>query len=239
MCYETVDLVILHQADLARGDQIGAADVEVIPAAAAQIHHLEAGLVLTEMQAKSARGELFQNRLVDLAAFRGRELVGAAQDGIRHRCRKQVAVVERNALCVDRVDALRFLQAHNIGLAALDHGGVRSMRMQFLRDVVAAGAAAEHQHGLACPFLRPGEMAGMHGGSGEILQTGKVGRDRNAAHAGRENEMPRTQCALGAIGAAQVQFPRAGRIVIAASDQRCIAPDVQFHRVGVSFEPVG
>ena len=48
---EAFDVVKLQQADLAGDDQIGAADIEVIAAAAPQIHHLEAGLVLAEIAA--------------------------------------------------------------------------------------------------------------------------------------------------------------------------------------------
>ena len=44
----------------AGNDQVRAADVEVVAAAAAQIHHLEAGLVLAEVQAEAALFERLQ-----------------------------------------------------------------------------------------------------------------------------------------------------------------------------------
>ena len=107
--------------DLAGDDEVGAADIEVIAAAAPQIHHLEAGVVLAEVQPEAALVQRFEQRLVDLAALGGRKLVGALQHRIGKRGRQQVAIVERNAFGIDGVDALRLLQADDIGLAALDH----------------------------------------------------------------------------------------------------------------------
>ena len=146
----------------AGNDQLGTADIEIIAAAAAQIHHLESGLVLAVPQLEAALFERGEQLAVDHAALGGRELIGALQQRIGKRGRQQVAILERDAFRIDRVDALRFLQAHHISLAALDDGDVGAVRLQFLRHVMAAGAGAEHQNLAALPLLGVLEIAGMH-----------------------------------------------------------------------------
>ena len=188
-----LDVGILQQADRAGDDQVRAADIEVIAAAAAQIHHLEAGFVLAEMQVGSrACSSPSSSIVVHLAAFCGRELVGALQNRIGKRGGEQVAILERNAFRVDRVDALRFLQAHHIGLAALDHGDCRRR----------ARAAPARRHGRWCRCRAPApcglSIASAFLKSPECTlvpanasRPGQLRRVRNAAYAGREDKMAR------------------------------------------------
>ena len=161
--------------DLAGDDQVRTADVEVIAAAAAQIHHLEAGFVLAEPCSRKPRlSRPSSSALSTSRPVRGRKLIGALQHRIGKRGRQQVAILERNALGIDRVDALRLLQAHDISLAALDHGDLGAVRVQLLRDVVAAGAGAQHQRLAALPLRGILEIAGMHHGAGEIVEAGQI-----------------------------------------------------------------
>ena len=71
--------------------------------------------------------------------------------GIGQRGGEQVAIFERHPFVIDRVDALRLLQADDQRRAALDHGDVGAVRMQVLRDVMAAVAGAEHERLAALP----------------------------------------------------------------------------------------
>ena len=48
------------------------------------------------------------------------------------------------------------------------------MRVQFLRDVMAAGAAAQHQRLAALPLRGVFEIAGMHDRAGERVETRQV-----------------------------------------------------------------
>src|SRR3569833_2950635 len=107
--------------------------------------------------------------LVDLAAPGSRQLIGALQNGVGERGGEQVAVLERDALLVDGVDALSLGQADDVGLAALDDADVGADRVEFLRDVVAAGAGAEHQRLSALPRFWMVERSGMRDSAGEVL----------------------------------------------------------------------
>ena len=235
---EFFDVAKLQQLDCAGHDQLGAADVEIVAAAAAQIHHLEAGLVLAVVQAEAAFFQSFEQRLVDFAAARGRHLIRALQHRIRKRRRQQVAIVERDAFGIDRVDALRLFQADHISLTALDDGDVRAVRLQLLRDVVTAGAGAEHQRLAAAPLLGVFEVAGMQLGAGEVGEPGQVGREGDAAHAGGENQMARMHDAPAAVGAAQRDGPLLALLVKAAADKLGAGPEIQLERIDVSLEPV-
>ena len=58
-----------------------------------------------------------------------------------------------------------------MGLAALDHGDFRAVRVQLLRDVMAAGAGPEHQRLAAFPLLGVLEIARVHLGAGKLVET--------------------------------------------------------------------
>jgi hypothetical protein len=80
-------------------------------------------------------------------------------------------------------------------------------RVQFLRGVVAAGAGAEHQRLAAFPLRSVFKRSRMHLGAGKVPQARQIGRDRNAADAGGENQMVRMHDAFAAVGAAQRDAP--------------------------------
>ena len=65
---EAVDVGKLQQPDLAVDDQVRAADIEVIAAAAPQILHLQPGLVLAVVQPEAARCEPVEQRPCRLRA---------------------------------------------------------------------------------------------------------------------------------------------------------------------------
>ena len=51
ICEQALEVGELREPDLALGDEIGAADVEVVAAAAGEVHELPAGAVLAELRA--------------------------------------------------------------------------------------------------------------------------------------------------------------------------------------------
>ena len=57
-----------------------------------------------------------------------------------------------------------------MGLAALDHGDFRAVRVQLLRDVMTAGAGPEHQRLAAFPLLGVLEIARMHLDAGKRIE---------------------------------------------------------------------
>ena len=82
------------------------------------------------------------------------------------------------------------------------------------------------------------KVAGMHDGAGEFGEAGQIRRIRNAAHAGREDQMARVHDALAAVGAAQRDVPLPALVVVAAADKRGAGPEIQLQRLDIRFEPV-
>src|SRR5271165_240505 len=63
---KAVDVVILNEADVAIGDQLRAAAIEIISAVASAELHLMAGLILAEVKFEAAPAQPFEQVLVDL-----------------------------------------------------------------------------------------------------------------------------------------------------------------------------
>src|SRR4029453_15726045 len=68
---QSLELVYLREADLAFGDEVGAADVEVVAAAGREVHELPAGVVLAEVETKSPFLEPIEQRLVQVLRVLG------------------------------------------------------------------------------------------------------------------------------------------------------------------------
>ena len=147
---EAFDIGKLLQRDLALGDQIGAADIEIIAAAAREIFELPAGVVLAEIELEADARQAVEQFLVELLRFLRHQRVALARQLQRHRGRDQVVVLER-ALVVGRIDQLRRgFDADDQRRAALHQRHLGAARIQVLRDVVAAVAGADHD-ARACP----------------------------------------------------------------------------------------
>ena len=142
---EAFDVGELRQRDLALGDHVGAADIEVVAAAAREIFELPAGAVVAEVELEAAPREPVEQRLVELPALLGERDVALAHQRERHRGRDQVAVLGRRPFVVERVGELRArLDVHHQRRAALHQRDLRAAGVEILRDVVAAVAGADH-----------------------------------------------------------------------------------------------
>src|SRR5581483_4404555 len=65
----------LHEIDLAFDDEIGAADIEVIAAAAGEIFELPAAAVVAEVELEAFAGETVEQIAVDLLGLLGEKLM--------------------------------------------------------------------------------------------------------------------------------------------------------------------
>ena len=73
------DIGELLQLDIALDDQVGAADVEIIAAAAGEVFELPAGIVLAEIELEAGARQPLQQLLVELLRFlRGQRMALAA-----------------------------------------------------------------------------------------------------------------------------------------------------------------
>ena len=111
--------------------------------------------------------------------------------------------------------------------------------MQVLRDVVAAGAGADHHHVAALPRCRVAVLARMHHRAAEGFEDRQLGHVGNAAHAGRHHHMARPQGAAAAIGQAQGHGPTPGGIVVQPTDKFGAGPKIQFEALDIGLEPIG
>ena len=102
---EGLDVGKLLERDLALHDQVGAADIEIIAAAACEIFELPAGIALAEVELESDAREPLQQFLVELFCLLGHHGVAFARQRQRHRGRDQIVVIERS-LIIRRVDQL-------------------------------------------------------------------------------------------------------------------------------------
>ena len=188
---EGCDVVELAQRDLAVGDEIGAADIEIIAAAARQIFELPAGVALAVIQLESDPGKPVEQRLVEILRLLGQEDMTFPRQRHRHRRRDQVVIFQR-AFIVGRIGELRRrFDIGDQGRAALHQRHLGAARIQVLRDIVAAVAGADHDRLFALPVLAVVIAAGMHQRTGEIFQAGNLGHVGNAADAGRHHHMAR------------------------------------------------
>src|SRR5262245_33370504 len=106
-----------------------------------------------------------------------------------------------------------------MGLAALDHRDVRTMRMQLLRDVMAAGPSSEHQCLASLPLPGVPEFARVHLGTGKRTKAGQIWRVRDAADPCCKDKMARTHDALRSIGPSERHTPLRVLCIIGACDQ--------------------
>jgi hypothetical protein len=97
------DIGKLLEADLAFDDQVGAADVEIVAAAAGEVLELPAGTVVAEVEPESHPLERIEQVLVEGLRLLGEQDVGFACQRKRHGRRDQVAVLQRRSLVIERV----------------------------------------------------------------------------------------------------------------------------------------
>ena len=75
--------------------------------------------------------------------------------------------------------------------------------------------------------------------AGKRFETGQIRRVRDAAHAGRKDEMARAHDAFRSVAPAQRDAPFGALIVIGSCDKFSVGPEIELHRLDIGFEPVG
>ncbi len=111
--------------------------------------------------------------------------------------------------------------------------------MQVVRDVVGAGAGADHQHRFSGDVEIVAVAAGMQDRAAEIFGAFEFRNVRQAADAHRHHDVARMHGAGAAVGELDLRVPAALRVVVAAAEDGGAGPDVELHRLGVELEPVG
>src|SRR6185369_13125678 len=101
------ELVELRQADPAVGDEVGAADVEVVAAAAREVHELPACAVLAVAEPETLPLEALEQVLVEMLRVLRSKLMTLPGNSQWYGCGDEVAVFEWRAFAVERVDELR------------------------------------------------------------------------------------------------------------------------------------
>ena len=233
--------ISLDQPDLAVGDQLGAADIEVIAAAAGAKFQRPAGAVFAEFEPKARLLQPRQQRRVELADLFGDDLVRCLDHFERHRGIQEVPDFDRRPVAeIGLVVELRArVDIDDQGRAALNHGDVGAVGLQLLADVMRAGAGPHHDDGFAAPLRAGGKLAGMQHLAGEILDRCDGGNVGRAADAGRHHDMFRAQHANAAVAAPDPRHPALRRLIVFGALEHGAGPEVDLHALDIGFEPVG
>ena len=112
-------------------------------------------------------------------------------------------------------------------------------RMQVLRDVVAAVAGADDEDVLALPRLAVVVLAGMQNRAAEVAQCRHVRKVRNAADAGRHDDVARMHLPPRAVRPTEQGGPALPPFVVRAALELGGGPVVQLHRFDIGLEPAG
>src|SRR5439155_16598505 len=162
LCDEPGDIGKLHQAYLAGNDHIGAAAIEVVPAAAREVVELPARSVFTEIELESHALQRIEKVLVQFLRSLGQEPVALPCQGKRYGGIDEVAVLQRRSFVVQRVGKLRArLDVDDQGRTALSKRDLCPARIEVLRNIVAAVAGADDKDVLSPPFLAVTILAGV------------------------------------------------------------------------------
>ena len=151
---------------------------------------------------------------------------------------QQVAILERQALGVDRVHLLGLADRHDIGRAALHHSDMGPAGAEILCHVVAAVAGADHDRLASLPGRAVRIGTGMHHRAGEGVETRQRRLDRNGAHAGGEDDMARMQHALRPVATLQRHRPALRALVVVARGELRVGPVVEIEILDIGLEPV-
>ena len=166
---EPGDIGKLHQSYLALNDQVGAADIEVVAAAAREVLELPARSAFPEIKLEAHALERIEKVLVHFLRLLGQKPVALSCQGKRYRGSDEVAVFQRRAFVVQRVGKLRArLDIDDQGRAALNERDLGPARVEVLRNIVAAVAGADDQDIPAPPLLAVAVLAGVQDPAGEV-----------------------------------------------------------------------
>ena len=193
---ELGDVGPLGQGYGAIDDQIGAADVEIVSAAAGEVFELPARAVLAEVELEALAFQAVEEVAVQVPGLLGEADVAFFGEGQRHGGRDQVAVLQGRCFVIQRVGKLRArLDVDDQGRTSLHQRDSCAARVQVLRDVVAAVASADDKGALALPCLAIVVLAGVQDLAAEARQRRDVRQARNAADAGGHDHVSRMHLA--------------------------------------------
>ena len=231
----------MQEADRTADDQLGAADVEVVTAAACAVLKRPAGAAFAEVEPESGFLQAVQQWLVHLLDAIGDQLVRDLRQLKRHRHIDQVAIFERGAGAeIDAVIPLRRgFDVDHQGRAALHHRDPRPAAVQVLRDIVGAGAGAEHQHVALAPLSAIAELARMQHRSAKARERWNLRQIRRAADAGGQDDVARSHLAQAAVGQSHACRPAMRLRIEARAFERGAGPEIDFHRLDIGLQPVG
>src|SRR6266478_4160258 len=112
------------------------------------------------------------------------------------------------------------------------------MSLQFLADVMRAGAGSKHDRRPATPFLAARESTGVENLAGKILQRLDCGNVGGAADAGREHDVPGSKGTGGAVSSSDMCRPSLFGLIVFGVVECRSGPEIDLHDVDVALEPV-
>ena len=237
---ELVDIGELDQPDLAVGDQVRAADVEVVTAAALEILELPARTFGSEVKLESGARKAIEKVPVESLGLLGNLLVRLPQQLQGHRRGDEIAVRQGRALVVQGVGKLcAWLDVDDQGRVPLDHRDIRTVRIQVLCNVMTAVARPEDQHVALGPIGTFPEFTGMQDLSGKVRQARNIRPIGNAADTSRHDDMAWMDLPCAAVGQTQHHGPPLVLLVVGAASELGAGPEIELHDFDVGLEPAG
>ena len=222
---EGVDIVELDQPDLAVDDQVGAAHVEIIAAAAVHELELPARFVFV-VDPEAHFFQRLQHVLVEACGFFGHCGMNGFERLVRGRGGDEVRGLQGQAFVIQGVGQLcARLDIDDAGGAPLDKRYRRPVGLQVLRHIVGAGAGADDQDAFVLAALRAGIGAGMDDLALELVERRDCRQVGDAGDAGGHNHMSRPQGA-GAAGLFQLHRPAAVGLVVSAAAEFGFRPEI-------------
>jgi hypothetical protein len=208
------DVGELHQPDLALDDEIGAADVEIIAAAAGQVLELPARAILAEIVPEADALQRVEEILVELLGLFSHADVALLCQLQRHRRGDEIAMLERRPFVIEGTGKLRArLDVDDQGGTALNQRDFGAAGVEVLCDVMAAVARADDGRALSA-HVRRRRTRRNAGGATEARQCRDIRQVGDAAHLGGQHDVARAHLPRRAVGPAQDDGPAAFRFVI-------------------------
>lgn len=159
------DLLALLDLDLAVGDELRRADVNVVAAAALEVLEEQAGAVRAVVELEAGLGEAVEDVLV-VGALDGADLgLHGLEHGVGEAMEEQVGIVGRGRIFIEKALEGNLgdgLGGNDVGARTLDNSNVVARLVEVVRDIMARVAAAYHNCLLTlCILSRAGELGRM------------------------------------------------------------------------------
>jgi hypothetical protein len=186
----------MGQFDLAVGDQIAGADVDVVARPAAEVFHKQSGVVVAPVELEACRGQPVVELLVPFAhrvVERDLELV---HDPVRQRRERQIGLLRCHpgrhrtfGVEVAEADVHQGVRLDDMRRRPLHHGHVDAVLAERLADVVRGVVRPDDDGLLADVAVWAGVCTGVVLISTEHVLTGQRRHAGLARHPRREDEL--------------------------------------------------